>query len=232
MKKHSRFYLVILFATLALLAPHAYCQSHYQAHVHVGFHGGMTLSEMAWSPSVRQSFVTGFTGGVSARYAEERHVGILAELNVSQRGWKENFEELPFSYARRLTYVELPIMTHIFFGSRTVKGFFNLGPEIGLMLADDITANFDYANPGNVEGFPTNNRSVLQMAMPIHTRFDYGITAGAGAEFVIARRHSFTIEGRYYFGLGNIFASSKKDPFSASRGTSIMVTVGYMFRLK
>ena len=70
------------------------------------------------------------------------------------------------------------------------------------------------------------------MAMKVKNRFDYGITAGAGIEFIVAGRHSLMLEGRYYFGLGNIFPSAKKDYFSASRGTSILVTLGYMFRLK
>jgi hypothetical protein len=172
--------------------------------------------------------------GVSFRYVEERHVGIMAEVNIEQRGWKENFEELNdrFDYLHRTTYVELPILTHIFFGSRVVKGFFNLGPELCYMISDNIKSNFDYRNTGKVEGFPNENRHTEQMGMEISNRFDYGITAGAGIEFVIARRHSLMLEARYYFGLGNIFPSAKKDYFSASRGTSILVTLGYMFRIK
>ncbi len=70
------------------------------------------------------------------------------------------------------------------------------------------------------------------MQMDISSRFDYGITAGAGVEFIIRRRNSITLEGRYYYGLGNIFPSSRKDVFSASRGSSIQITLGYLFRLK
>lgn len=225
---------LIILAVVALspLFFQANAQTHYKAHISAGAHAGMTMSEIAWSPSVRQSFVNGFTGGFSFRYAEERHVGILGEINISQRGWKEDFEGAPFSYSRKLTYIEMPIMTHIFFGSRTVKGFINLGPEIGVMIGDNISSDFNYKDPSSIPDFPTANRSVLQMGMDIKNKFDYGITAGAGIEFVIARRHSIMLEGRYYYGLGNIFASSKKDPFSASRGTSIMITLGYMFRIK
>jgi hypothetical protein len=68
--------------------------------------------------------------------------------------------------------------------------------------------------------------------MDISNRLDYGITAGAGIEFIVRKRHSVTLEARYYYGLGNIYPSSKKDTFSASRGSSIQVTLGYLFRLK
>ena len=192
-----------LILLLALPASRMAAQRHYIPHVHVGVHGGMSLSNQSFYPSIKESMLSGAQFGVSFRYAEERHVGLLAELNIEQRGWKENFEEDPFSFQRQLTYIELPIMTHIFFGSRTVKGFFNLGPEVGYMIGDKSTANFPYMDLPAVDGFPA-----------------------------IRRRNSITLEGRYYYGLGNIFPSSRKDVFSASRGSSIQITLGYLFRLK
>lgn len=209
----------------------ANAQTHYVPHVWVGAHAGATLSEVSFSPSVRQSFGQGLTGGVAFRFAEERHVGLLAELNFAQRGWKENFEEHPFEYQRKTSYISLPVMTHIFFGPKRAKCFINLGPEVGYMLSESTTANFDFNNVGAVEGFPAN-RMTEQLYTPVKNKFDYGITAGIGGEFLISRRHSVFIEARYYFGLGNIYPSSKKDTFSASRNTTIQVTAGYYFRVK
>lgn len=227
-----RLTLFVLVACCAVVMTSA--QRHYVPHVHVGAHGGVSLSNVSFYPHIKEQLLPGMQMGVSFRYAEERHVGIMAEVNIEQRGWKENFEELNhrFEYFHRTTYVEVPILTHIFFGSRVVKGFFNLGPELCYMISDNIHANFDYNNPENVEGFPIENRHTEQMRMKVSNRFDYGITAGAGIEFVIARRHSLMLEARYYFGLGNMFPAAKKDYFSASRGTSILVTLGYMFRIK
>lgn len=212
----------------------AHAQRHYESHVHLGVHGGVSLSNVSFYPHIKEQLLPGSQFGVAFRFAEERHVGIMAEVNVEQRGWKENFETYNdrFNYYHRTTYVEVPILTHIFFGSRVVKGFFNLGPELCYMISDNIKSNFDYMNPEQVEGFPSENRHTVQMGMKIKNRFDYGITAGAGIEFVVMRRHSIMLEGRYYYGLGNIFPSAKKDYFSASRGSSILVTLGYMFRIK
>jgi hypothetical protein len=229
-RRHALLWLPLLLM-FCLAVPAAKAQRHYLPHVHVGVHGGVSLSKQSFYPSVKESMLQGMNFGVSFRYAEERHVGLLAELNVEQRGWKENFEEYPFNFQRRLTYLELPVMTHIFFGSRTFKGFFNLGPEIGYMIGDNATANFDYRNTSSVSGLPSN-RQYEQMSMDISNRLDYGITAGAGIELIIRKRHSVTLEARYYYGLGNIYPSSKKDTFSASRGSSIQVTLGYLFRLK
>ncbi len=206
-------------------------QTHYLSHVHVGGHAGITMSSMSFYPSVKQEMIRGMAAGVSFRYAEERHVGLQAELNVEQSGWKEDYEGLPFEYERRLTYLRLPVMTHIFFGSRVVKFFFNLGPEVSYMVGEKINANFDYAHASTNPQFPASRR-YEQLDLPIANRFDYGITGGFGVEFVIKRRHCVGVEGRYYFGLGNIFPSTKKDYFSASRATSILVALSYKFRLK
>lgn len=226
--------IVALLCLLSAGVPQMMGQKHYVPHVHVGAHAGVSMSRVSFYPKIKQQNLQGATFGLSFRYAEERHVGLLAELNVMQGGWKEDFEEAnsTFEYWHSTTYLTLPVMTHIFFGSRVVKGFFNLGPQLGYMIADKVHANFDYANPTQVPGFPYEYRQIDQMKLKITNRFDYGITAGAGIEFVIRKKHCIQLEGRYYYGLGNLFPSSKKDEFTASRGSSILVTLGYMFRLK
>lgn len=221
---------LVLLAFIAVVSISA--QKHYVPHVHVGFHAGMGMSHMSFSPSVEQKMQNGITAGMAFRFAEERHVGLMVELNVTQRGWQEDFEDSPLTYSRKMTYLELPMMTHIFFGSRKVKGFFNLGPQLCYMLGSSIDSNFDYTNPGLSPDFPSGYRSVEQMAMEIKNKFDYGILVGAGLETIIKRKHSVMLEARMYYGLGNIFSSSKKDVFSASRGMNITVTLGYMFRVK
>lgn len=210
----------------------AFGQTHYKPHISVGFKGGMTMSEMSFSPSVKQSFTNGTTGAVTFRYVEEKLFGLIAEFGWSQRGWKEKFEESPCRYSRAITYMHLPLLTHIYFGSPRFKCFFNLGPEFAYRIGDKITANFDYRDPYNAEGFPTKARMTEQLAMDVKNKFDYGIVGGFGIEFYITPRNSVTLEGRYYFGLGNIFPAAKADTFSASRNTSIEITLGYNFRLK
>lgn len=200
----------------------------------MGVRGGATLSDISFTPEVHSSMVQGFTMGVTARYTEERYFGLVAEVNLTQRGWKENFvrDDAPeFEYRRQLTYVQIPLLTHIYFGSRRVKGFFNLGPEAGFMIGEKITANFDYMNYSSVQGFPQGYRNNEQLNKAIENKFDYGIAGGAGIEIFLNRRNSIQLEGRYYFGIGNIFKDSKRDYFAASRGSSIEITLQYLFRI-
>lgn len=223
--------LLLLVATI-LLAGNISAQRYYSPRFDLGFKAGMGMSTQSFSPSVDQKMLQGVIIGVTARYSEEKLFGLAAELNISQRGWKEDFKDPRFEYTRKLTYIDLPIMTHINFGGRKFRGFVNLGPSVSYMIADKITSNFDYENPSAVPEFPISGRHISQMSMKVKNKFDFGIVAGAGAEFRIKQKHSIMIEGRYYYGLGNIFPAAKKDEFSSSRGSSIQITLGYMFRLK
>lgn len=212
----------------------AVAQREYSPNFSIGARAGATLSSMSFTPEVHQSMIQGMTMGVTARYTEERFFGLIGEVNLTQRGWKEDFarDEAPeFEYSRTLTYVQIPLLTHIYFGSRKFKGFFNLGPEVGFMIGDKITANFDYKNYESIQGFPQGYRTNEQLKMDVQNKFDYGIAGGAGIEFFINRRNSIQLEGRYYFGLGNIYKASKRDFFAASRSTSIEVTLSYLFRV-
>lgn len=225
--------LVTLLAAVAIIAANA--ETHYKPHISIGGRAGMTLGQVSFSPSVRQGWLPGTTGAVTFRYTEEKLFGVIVELGWAQRGWKEayntDFEKFPFEYSRSLTYVTLPFMTHIYFGSRRFKAFVNLGPQFNVLLGSSTSANFDYENILTVQGYP-RNRMTEQLTMDIKNRFDYGICASLGAEFYISPRNSIVAEGRIYYGLGNIFPSSKADTFSGSRNMSIEVTLGYNFRLK
>lgn len=223
----------LVVSVLALLvALPASAQAHYVPHISVGVRGGVTMAKQDISPSVPQGWKLGSTGAVQIRYAEERHVGVIAELGWVQRGWKEDFEESPLQYSRTLTFINLPILTHISFGGKRFKAIINLGPEFCYMIGESKSANFDYNNLESVTDWPERQRHTEQLAMDVKNKFDYGITAGVGCEYYLSPRRSITLEARYYFGLGNVFPSSKADTFSASRSTSIEISVGYNFRLQ
>ncbi len=222
---------ILAAAVILLAALSATAETHYRPHIWIGGKAGVSLGEMSFSPSVKQSWNIGSHGAVTFRYSEEKIFGVIAELGWVQRGWKENFEEHPFSYSRSITYINLPILTHIYFGSRRFKGFVNLGPQFAYMLGNKIKSDFDYAHTNTVPNFPAN-RQTEQLWAEIKNKFDYGICAGIGCEFYLRPMHSAVMECRFYYGLGNIFPASKADTFSASRNMSIEISLGYNFRIK
>lgn len=206
-------------------------ETHYKPHIFVGGRAGATMGKISFSPNVHQAWQPGTTGAVTVRYTEEKLFALIGEFGWTQRGWNEAYEKTNLHYSRSLTYLTLPILTQIYFGSRRAKAFVNLGPEFNYLLGSTISSNFDYENTAGVTDFPQRHHTE-QLTMEIKNRFDYGITASVGGEFYIHPRHSVVVEARFYFGLGNIFPASKADVFSASRNMSLAFTLGYNFRLK
>ena len=206
-------------------------QTHYKANIAVGAKAGVDMSRMFFNPSVNQKMPFGVTAGLTFRYIEENHFGIIGELNFTQRGWEESFDTPQYSYRRTLNYLQIPVLAHIYFGRRG-RFFFNAGPEIGFMIGESTSANFDPSEMETLPDFPNTNRTNTQMTMKVQNKVDYGISAGIGGEFSITDKHAVSLEARFYYGLGNIFKSRRIDAFNASNSMSVSMTVGYNFRIK
>ena len=219
----------VLFIASGILSTNA--QTHYSANISVGAKGGMDFSKVFFSPSVKQKMISGTNFGFTFRYVEETHFGIIGELNFEQRGWEENFETAPYSYKRTLNYLQIPVLAHIYFGSERARFFFNAGPEIGFLLGESTKSNFDVDNVASLPSFP-KYRKTEQLSMKADNKVDFGISAGLGVDVSINRRHSIYIEGRFYYGLGNVLKSGRTEAFNSSNSMSIMVSAGYWFRIK
>lgn len=222
---------LILIVTVIGFMSVGLAQTHFDSRVDIGARGGVTLSTVMFNPSITSKLGMGYTGGVTFRYTEENHFGLIAEVNLVQRGWAEKFENLPYSYQRILNYVEVPVMSHIYFGSRG-KFFINAGPEIAYYLGDRIKSNFNYHDTSDLEGFHDKNRRTEQLTMNVSQKIDFGIVAGLGGEFSLNRRNSLAIEARVYYGIGNVMPSGRQDTFSLSNQLSFSITAGYWFRIK
>ena len=151
------------------------------------------------------------------------------ELNWEQRGWKESFDELPYSYSRTVNYLQLPFLAHIYFGRRG-KFFINAGPSVSLRLSESTNANFDTATVGSNPDF--DNRITYQYGLPVHQKVDYGISGGIGGEFSINPRNSIYVDARFYFGLADVLKSGRTEPIRGSNAMTISASIGYWFRIK
>ena len=225
---------IALIAMLTATAHQAVAANLFSDHnISIGVKGGMSLSKVNFQSSVPQKMINGMVLGASVRYIEENHFGLIAEVNLEQRGWNEDFAPLEgYSFKRQFSYIQIPLLTHIYFGSDKARFFFNAGPEIGFMIGDKTTSNFDYENAYEIEEFQTNYRKIEQFTLPVKRKFDYGISAGLGMEFNMGYRNALNLEGRFYYGLSDVFSNHKTDPFQGSSSMSIMVTLGYNFRIK
>lgn len=234
-EKQDKFKIILLgIIFLSIIPQFVSAQNDFQKEFNWGVNGGVAISSMSFNPKVRQGSLLQGVGGVSLRYVSEKNFGIQCELNYSQRGWKEEFpknegfdDDQQLYYSRVLNYLELPIFTHIYFDAgKRFRVVFNLGPQLGYLLSESDKASFD--TTGADESVPSYYSQKLQRS------FDWGLCFGGGLEFR-TNSGSFVLDGRYYYGLSDIFTNSRTDPsfnFAASSNQIISVKLTYLFKLK
>ena len=206
----------------------------------LGASGGVALNTIAFDPTIKQTMHVGYTAGVVARFTSEKYFKALCslqlELKYTQLGWKENVlnaqsQPLPDTYRRDLHYLQLPMLARLAWGreKRGVMGYVLAGPQIGWCLGEQTEQS---AFTMNEEGVPDRpNGLYAQYGMSIEKKFDYGITGGLGME-INTRVGHFCIEGRYYYGLSDIYKNSKKDVFSRSNHGTIIAKISYLIDIR
>lgn len=187
----------------------------------------LSIVENHTSNSIDNKNIQRFLFGVAARYITEKNLGLIAELNYSQQGWEEKFDtDETKKYRRKLNYLELPLLTHIYFGDK-IRFYINLGPKLGYLLSES-----EEMENVSLNGSTDDNDNILanQYGRKANKRLDYGIMAGLGVE-MRTKAGNFSLEGRYSFGLGDIFNSSKTDPYSRSANRMISAKLTYYMKL-
>ena len=184
------------------------------AEVYIGTSFGANGSMMMFNPTVRQIPLLGYQGGLAFRYITEKHVGLQIEMNYSQRGWDEESG----LYSRRLNYLELPFLTHLYLGN-THRFIFNIGPKVSYLLNETVLIN------------GMENSDAEQHVKPVYFPFDYGLTGGLGYNLHTRRAGVFQLELRAYYGLSDIFANTKSDYFANSNHMNAALSVGWFIQL-
>lgn len=247
MKKKLLTVIAALFTTMSAMAQ----IGEYRNEFAVGVNGGMSMSKVGFVPTVPQSQLIGKTFGLTLRYTGEKYFNsicaVVAEVDFTQMGWKERIWDrydqpvindetgLPEKYSRIANYIQVPVFARLGWGRERhgFQAYFQIGPQVGYFLSEKTEANFDLDRPNVADRVSLISRPDYSdmYHMPIENTLDYGIAAGAGVEFSHRHLGHFMIEGRYYFGLGNIYGNSKSDYFSKSNYQAILIKASYLFDL-
>lgn len=200
----------------------------------VGVNAGIAMNRMSFKPSIRQKFKIGPVVGLTARYTCEKYFNLICafqgELNYAQGGWTEvpQAEATGPAYRRTIHYIQMPLLANLGFGRERggVKGFLVIGPQIAFCIGESTRDGARYNVPQALVG------GLSQHDLSVQKKFEYGITGGLGMDVSTKTGHHFILEGRYYYGLSDIFGSTKKDPFSRSANSTIIAKVSYLFDVK
>lgn len=195
----------------------------------IGGNAGFTMNRISFVPTIKQNWKPAPTFGFTARYISEKYFtcicAVQMEVNYANMGWKELIDDgTGNTYSHDIHYVQVPLLMQLGWGRerRGAKFVFEAGPQLGYAFG---TARH---KGGAWDTSHRPNNVTHQYENDIDKRFDYGITAGLGMELSTSVGH-FLLEGRYYYGLGDIYDNSKKGYFSRSAHGAIMVKLNYLF---
>ncbi len=198
----------------------------------IGVNGGYNLSRVDFSPTIKQNLHPGLTGGFTLRYTTEKYFALICaaqlEVNFAQRGWDELIDDgTGNTYHRTTNYIEIPFFAHLGWGKeeRGLQFFANVGPQFGLFLGDEEYYGFSADHPWAPEMRP--NSMNMQYGKEVENILEYGIAGGLGMELKTAIGN-FLIEGRYFFGLSDMFGNAKADPFGRSANATITGKISYL----
>ncbi len=202
-----------------------------------GVNAGATFNEIGFDPLIAQNLHTSPTLGVTFRYTSEKfltaYCAFQTELNYARLGWNENIvdsklQPIPDTYQRNIDYLQVPFLARLAWGKekRGLMFYVLLGPQVGFVIneSEDKSSHWTL-NAYNTPDRP--NGVSEQYNLKVKNKFDYGITGGAGIELTTPVGH-FLVEGRYYYGLADIFRNAKRDFFSRSNHTTIVAKVSYL----
>ena len=240
-------HLLILFLLLALPWSLSAQIGEHRNTLSVGPTAGWNITNIKFTPKVEQKGLGGFSGGVALRYTVEKYFSTICsiqlELNYAQMGWKEDIKDInnnpvinattgaAENYSRTINYIQVPLLAHLAWGKekKGLNFFFNAGPQLGAYISESTKSNFDFDKRNTSDRVSS---VVAQDTMKVENKFDYGIAAGLGVEYSIPKVGHFLLEGRYYYGLGNIYGDSKRDYFASSNYQTICIRLTYLFDLK
>lgn len=140
----------------------------------------------------------GLTAGVSGQYNFKDWMGVRVDLNFTQKNYQMHRAMLDqWEYCYRNNYVQLPVMAAFSFGGNRLRGFCNLGFYTGFWLKSHLSGT-DYN--AYTEQWVNINEDVKFNA-DRDNRWDAGLLAASGLEYLMGKHWAIQLEARYYHGL-------------------------------
>ena len=210
----------LLFLLCPLLAEAQQVEPFHQA-LSIGVHGGVLASRFSFVPSVSQRIHIGNIAGLKIRYDVERGASLQLEANYLTSGWREKYDASGTSYTRDITYIETPLLAHLYLGSPSTRVFVNAGPFIGYALSETSSVSGE-----------TNmsEKDLARHALGIKSKFFWGLGGGPGLSVGLGAHHRLELEGRFVYGFGNIWSTERTEPYVQSSEIRFGGFLSYLFR--
>ncbi|UXP32491.1 PorT family protein [Reichenbachiella agarivorans] len=191
---------------------------------YVGVKGGYNFSQVNLYHSfngyvMKQGVQTGYQGGIIVMNYLRNHIGIQAELNYTQKGYIQKFDNGQPDYESQFNYVDLPFLFNLHTGKNKLHVFINAGCFFEYLI--NVESSSEPSDTGGYDFDPYDKDR--------DPNFGYGFRGGAGV-FYDSRVGTFMLEGSFNYSLSNYL-----DPVTFDSGVPTLsnhyllgITVGYL----
>jgi hypothetical protein len=201
--------------------------------IKVGPRIGVNFATMAFDPE-EEGFDpksrTGLQAGLVVNIGVNEMFSIQPEILFSQKGYKveETEDGIEGKLDVATSYLEVPILAKVQFGSGGVKPFINAGPYFGYWMGGNTKLTIDGDDIFD-EDFDFDDES-----MDNANRMDIGLSVGAGIGFD-AGPGQLTLDVRYGLGLTSLsdepegWDSDVDGEYGTEKNRVLGVSISYMF---
>ena len=208
-----------------------------KAQTNLGVKIGSNITSIRYTEVIGHSTIEmetkiGYIGGLTFQHISTKNFGLQMELNYIQKGWKTKFDTLfNTQYERDIAYLDLPFLTHAYFGMNNIKLIIQLGFYIGYALSSSESF-YDGQNVRKEEYIYLPERD---------NRIEYGIQGGIGFKRIF-QFGVIQLEGNYTFTLSSVYKWGyiTNDPDflqyfdipEEAQNTGIQITLSYLFTIQ
>jgi len=192
--------------------------------IEYGFQSGVNINSAygnAINKSVRKS-AAGFSIGGHFKIQTSKHFAFKALLAYEQNGWTYRslvFASGPGSAFFKLNYLNLPLLVEYSYGNK-IKFNIDGGVFGGYLLSNKLTIKITGDTPSTESSSSDARKSV-----------NFGISAGAGAQFPLASKLKLDFGIRNNLGLANINKSANVQQSSSIKTNALSILAGVTFQL-
>ncbi|MFP4025591.1 MAG: porin family protein [Thiohalospira sp.] len=209
---------ILLLAILFFVFNYTFAQAEkFEPVAQFGIKQGVNYSSVLFSPGIKQGIKLGYNGGFVFKYKNEKFFALQVELNYSEKGWLEEFDTIPNTYQRNLNYIELPFMTHVYFGKQALQFYVNLGSSVGYLVNEKEIKEI------NDELYAREYYETV-----IENKFDFNVLAELGIT-LDTNIGEFQAGFRYAMTLTDIFKYTSDSFFEESQNQVISFSLNYYF---
>lgn len=208
-------FLVSLFvATILLASNNLFAQAYFQWEFGLEAGGGIRSLRFDPKDSIFKTGVS-YTGGIAGSYYFSPMISLKLGAAYERKGgdFESTIGTTTTTGKVNMDFVSIPLLLKFKFGTGKTKFFVNVGPYLGILLANKTKIG-DSSEVDNKDSSKTT---------------DFGISGGLGVEFLVGKNMGFTIEARDNYGLTNL-NDRKATPVTEVKTNTANLMLGFVWK--